>query len=65
MKRAILLAITALLFMAGQTSVSAASCAIEPPSVKPVPPVGCKDMIHECICNSQGQNCQWVWVCVK
>jgi hypothetical protein len=43
--------------------VHADSCGVVP--VKPVPPVGCKDLKPECVCDSNGQNCHWEWVCVK
>jgi hypothetical protein len=43
--------------------VYAQGCGVVP--VKPVPPVGCKDLKPECVCDSNGQNCHWDWVCVK
>jgi hypothetical protein len=42
------------------------SCVIEP--VKPVPPVGCKDLRAQCECtkNDDGtKTCRWRWICIK
>ncbi len=36
-------------------------CGIVP--IKPIPPIGCTDLIPECLCDNQGQ-CIWNWVCV-
>lgn len=43
-------------------NVSAAGCGIVP--IKPIPPIGCKDLKPECVCDSTGQKCSWVWKCV-
>lgn len=32
--------------------------------LKPLIPLGCKDIRAICQCDENGQNCQWVWVCV-
>ena len=40
-----------------------AACPIETPPIKPIPPIGCRDLSRQCACDSQGK-CQWVWVCV-
>ena len=40
-----------------------AQCGVVP--VKPVTPVGCKDLRAQCQCDTNGTNCRWVWVCVK
>lgn len=37
-------------------------CGIVP--VKPVPPVGCKDLYARCVCDENADNCRWEWVCV-
>ena len=61
------LLIAILLSLGGYTTVStvsAAGCGIEPIGIKPIPPVGCKDVRHECVCASNG-NCYWTWVCVR
>lgn len=46
-----------------QTGMADVTCGLKP--VKPVKPVGCKDLYAECQCDLRGQNCHWVWVCVK
>ena len=38
-------------------------CGIVP--IKPIPPIGCKDLTPVCLCDSRGQNCRWSWQCVK
>jgi len=47
---------------APQPTVSAGSCGIKP--IKPIPPAGCKDLRAECVCDNQGKNCKWQWICV-
>lgn len=37
-------------------------CGIRP--IKPIPPMGCKDLVAVCRCDSRGCNCEWEWVCV-
>ena len=45
------------------TPVTAQSgCGLKP--LKPLRPLGCKDLVAECRCDSQGKNCRWEWVCV-
>jgi hypothetical protein len=42
------------------------SCVIEP--IKPIPPIGCKDLRAQCECtkNDDGtKTCRWRWICVK
>ncbi len=51
----------ALLYAASQ--LSAATCGIPP--IKPVTPIGCKDLRPECVCDEKGQNCGWRWICQK
>ena len=41
---------------------SAAGCGIRP--IKPIPPIGRKDLYAECRCNRDG-DCYWEWVCVR
>jgi|HubBroStandDraft_6_1064221.scaffolds.fasta_scaffold32211_5 hypothetical protein len=31
--------------------------------LKPLPPVGCKSEKARCICDADGDNCQWEFVC--
>ena len=42
---------------------TAASCGISP--IKPIPPIGCRDLRLICNCDSAGQNCTYSWRCVK
>lgn len=64
LKLIVLVALALLLTLMANTGVvRAQGCGIEPPEVKPVTPVGCKDVYHACTCDNQG-NCRWTWVCV-
>ena len=38
---------------------------IEVKPVRPVMPIGCRDIRVICLCDSTGQNCHWDWICVK
>ena len=40
----------------------AAGCGLVP--IAPLPPLGCKAMEPDCVCDQTGQNCQWVWHCI-
>jgi hypothetical protein len=42
--------------------VSGNGCGIKP--IKPIPPIGCKDLVARCQCDAKGKNCVWVWDCV-
>jgi hypothetical protein len=55
--------LTAVLMTIALVSLAVAGCGIVP--VKPVIPIGCKDLKPECSCDSNGQNCTYNWVCVK
>jgi len=59
-----LLWITALALAAffSTNNLNCATCGILP--IKPVPPVGCKDLKPQCVCDNKG-NCDWQWLCVK
>jgi hypothetical protein len=46
------------------TTASSAQCGLRPTELKPLPPLGCKDMVQVCTCDKSGQNCHWVWACV-
>lgn len=50
-----------LVFMFSALGFAPAQCAIEP--IKPVTPVGCKDVTPQCVTNSNGQS-HWNWICV-
>lgn len=38
------------------------TCGLTP--LKPLPPLGCKDLLAVCICDEQGR-CRWQWQCVR
>ncbi len=42
---------------------SAGTCGLVP--LKPLVPLGCKDLVPVCSCDASGDNCSWTWVCVK
>lgn len=44
------------------TVAGSAQCGVQP--VKPVTPIGCVDLKAQCVCDANGQNCAWEWVCV-
>lgn len=55
----------AVLMVCSIAPVGSQSCGIAP--VKPIPPIGCKDLVAQCSCvrDKNGMlQCQWVWVCV-
>jgi hypothetical protein len=37
-------------------------CGMKP--IKPVTPVGCRDLVAVCICDRYGHNCRWEWHCI-
>ena len=51
------------LMSAGDARLAAAGCGPTPP--KPPAPPGCRGMVAQCVCDSKGANCHYVWVCVK
>lgn len=60
MKLRLLISLMALLATGGAT-LQAQGCG--PLPIKPVIPIGCKDLVPMCTCDSQGK-CSWSWVCV-
>jgi len=52
----------AILATPAQDTCGSRSCGIKP--IKPIPPMGCKDLIAVCVCDSRGCNCHWEWQCV-
>jgi hypothetical protein len=52
----------AVVAQAGLVTTAVATCGVKP--VRPVPPVGCRDLVAQCVVDSQG-NAAWQWVCVK
>jgi len=57
----LVLAILASVSMSTPTSAQS-GCGIKP--IKPIVPIGCKDLVAQCKCDSKGQNCSWQWICV-
>lgn len=37
-------------------------CGLKP--LKPLTPLGCKDLVARCVCDANGANCKYEWVCV-
>lgn len=44
-------------------TASADGCGLQP--LKPLTPLGCKDLRLQCQCDKNGKNCAWSWICVK
>lgn len=38
------------------------ACGLKP--LKPLVPLGCQDVVAQCQCDLNGQNCAWAWICV-
>lgn len=57
------LAIAALGVAAFTSTPACASggCGIVP--IRPIPPIGCRNLCPSCQCDSTGLRCSWVWVC--
>jgi hypothetical protein len=53
----------ALALVAVPTPVCAGGCGMKP--MKPMVPMGCRDLAPVCMCDSRGDNCRWQWQCVK
>lgn len=51
-----------LLLLAGAPA-GGSGCGVKP--VKPVAPVGCRDLVAQCECDERGERCRWMWVCVR
>jgi hypothetical protein len=58
-----LVLVAALLSTASESVCASGSCGFLP--LKPLVPLGCDDLVAQCRCDSQGQNCKWEWICVK
>lgn len=58
-----LTAIAASALLTAPAVCASGSCGIVP--IKPITPIGCKDLKPVCTCDSRGQNCKWTWECVK
>ena len=48
--------------LAGDGALAQSGCGLKP--LKPLPPLGCKDLVAQCVCDDRGRNCSWTWVCV-
>jgi hypothetical protein len=46
----------------GRVSAPLADCGIKP--IKPIPPIGCRDLVAQCVVDGRG-NASWQWVCLK
>jgi hypothetical protein len=55
-------AVAGSLLLAPRPACGQSGCGLKP--LKPLPPLGCKDLVAECRCDSDGRNCRWEWVCV-
>ncbi len=44
-------------------SAEAQQCGIMP--IKPITPIGCRDLAPMCVCDLHGLSCHWQWVCVR
>lgn len=60
---AVVAAAAAALMVPTPAACLSGSCGIEP--IKPIVPIGCRDLKAVCNCDSRGQNCRWQWQCVK
>ena len=66
LRRLSLLALGLLLLLSltgGAVKAYCGDCGLVP--LKPLPPIGCKDLKPICVCDAAGENCHWEWVCVK
>ena len=50
-------------FLTPDVACAQGNCGYKP--IKPYVPIGCKDIVATCGCDSQGKNCRWSWICVK
>jgi hypothetical protein len=53
--------LASLLFVFSAAPVAMGQCAIQ--AIKPIPPIGCKDVTPQCVSGGNGQS-YWNWVCV-
>lgn len=47
----------------GRGQGTGTGCGLVP--LKPLVPLGCKDLTPVCQCDAKGKNCRWGWVCVR
>lgn len=60
MKRIIALA---LVVVATTIPVFSQGCFTQVQPIKPIAPIGCGNMVSQCLCAQDGGNCRWTWVC--
>lgn len=63
MRRFLLISTSILAFAIGPAPICGGDCGVMP--VKPVVPVGCRDIKPACVCDAAGRKCAWQWRCVK
>lgn len=39
------------------------ACGMKP--IPPIPPIGCKSVVPVCSCDLNGQNCHWIFECIR
>ena len=57
-----LLALATALIGSGVAYAQVSSCGIPP--IKPIVPIGCRDLVPVCQCDASGR-CYWTWQCVR
>jgi hypothetical protein len=60
--RVVVLLLLLVILTSAQTGGTQSGCGIKP--LKPLIPLGCKDLVAQCKCDAKGQNCKWEWICV-
>ncbi len=63
MRLATLIALIAGALMLSSATPSPACAALGTCGLKPLPPLGCKDLCAQCQCDATGSDCRWVWNC--
>ena len=66
MRTALFVLLVAMLLLSNHGAVAyepGTACGLLP--LKPIPPIGCKDLKPQCVCNERGEKCRWEWLCVK
>jgi len=46
-----------------EATLNFTGCGFKP--LKPLIPLGCRDLVAQCICDGFGKNCSWAWICVQ
>lgn len=63
MKLLTVLALIACLLSPTPGAKAQMGCGLMP--LKPLVPLGCRDLTAVCTCDSTGLNCHWEWQCVR